>query len=52
MMSEALSKFHLPGLSCIALVLFLSVFIGAFLWTHRRGSEDFYKQLGHLPLDE
>jgi hypothetical protein len=46
-----LSHFHLPILSCLGLLLFMSVFVGALIWIFRRGSGEFYQKLSDLPLD-
>lgn len=51
MKAEVLSHFHMPWLSCIALILFMSVFIGAAIWIHRRGSKEIYRRMGELPFD-
>jgi cbb3-type cytochrome oxidase subunit 3 len=48
---EVLSHFHLPLLSCVGLLLFMGVFVGALLWVFRRGSGEFYRKLSDLPLD-
>jgi cbb3-type cytochrome oxidase subunit 3 len=48
---DVLSHFHLPLLSCVGLLLFMGVFIGALMWVFRRGSKEFYQKLSDLPLD-
>lgn len=48
---EVLSHFHLPFLSCIGLLLFMGVFLGALLWVFRKGSGQFYGKMSDLPLD-
>jgi hypothetical protein len=52
MMSEALSKFSMGWLSGVGLLLFLSVFVGAFLWCTRSGSGEFYRKMSEMPFDE
>lgn len=51
MKAEVLSRFHMPWLSCIALLLFMAVFIGAAIWIHRRGSKEIYRRMSDLPFD-
>jgi hypothetical protein len=51
MMAQAFAKFPLVWLSCIGLVLFLGVFIGALLWANRRGSGEFYARLAAMPIE-
>jgi cbb3-type cytochrome oxidase subunit 3 len=51
MMAQALAKFPMAWLSCIGLLLFLGVFIGALLWANRKGSGDIYKRMSEMPLD-
>jgi cbb3-type cytochrome oxidase subunit 3 len=52
MMSSVLSKYHLPGLACLGLLIFFGVFVGAVAWIHRRGGAEFYRSLGKMPLDD
>jgi cbb3-type cytochrome oxidase subunit 3 len=52
MMSEALSRFPMVWLSCVGLLLFLGVFIGAVLWATRKGSGAIYERMGAIPLEE
>lgn len=52
MISRTLANFDMPWLTCIGLLLFLSVFIGALLWVYRRGGNDFYENMQALPFDE
>jgi cbb3-type cytochrome oxidase subunit 3 len=51
MIREVLSHFHLPFLSCIGLLLFMGVFIGALMWVFRRGSKELYTAMSDLPLE-
>jgi cbb3-type cytochrome oxidase subunit 3 len=50
MKSQVLANFHLPILTCIALLIFIGVFVGAIFWINRRGSKPFYDQLSEMPL--
>ncbi len=49
---EVLSHFHLPLLSCLGLVIFMGVFLGAVFWVNRKGSDSFYQSLGTMPLKD
>ena len=51
MMAQTLSHFHLPWLTCVGLLLFLGVFLGACVWVWRKDSEAFYKRLERLPFE-
>lgn len=51
MKAMALSHFPYPVLSTIGMLLFLAVFIGAFLWTYRRAGKRSYAEIGALPLE-
>ena len=52
MMSQVVSKFPMIWLTCVGLLLFMSVFIGALAWVSRRGSTGFYEEMSKMPLDE
>lgn len=52
MMSQVLAHFHLPFLSCLGLLLFLTVFVGSVLWVYREDSRAFYEQVQNFPFDE
>lgn len=52
MMQQVLAHYRLPVLSCIGLLLFLSVFSGAVAWVFRKGSGKFYASLESLPFNE
>ena len=51
-MQQVLSKFHLPILSCIGLLLFVGVFSGVVLWVFRKGSSESYQKMSSLPISE
>ena len=51
MKAEALSKFPYIWLSCLGLLLFVGVFVGALFWVFRKGSEDFYAKLSASPFE-
>lgn len=51
MKAEALSKFPHIWLTCLGLLLFFGVFMGALAWVFRRGSVDFYAKLSASPLE-
>ncbi|MFO1519830.1 MAG: cbb3-type cytochrome c oxidase subunit 3 [bacterium] len=52
MIKDALSHFHLPFLTCIALLIFFTFFAGMLVWIFRRGSGNFYQRIEQLPLNE
>lgn len=52
MNAQVLSHFPMPWLTCIALVLFLSVFISAVVRTFARSKGELYGRIGALPLSE
>lgn len=41
----------LPWFTALGLLLFMSVFIGAVFWVHRKESRSLYQKLGRLPLE-
>jgi hypothetical protein len=51
MKSEALINFPLITLTIIAMVLFLSVFVVAVVWTFRKDSKKLYSKIEALPLE-
>ncbi|MGZ3696761.1 MAG: CcoQ/FixQ family Cbb3-type cytochrome c oxidase assembly chaperone [Bdellovibrionota bacterium] len=51
MIQRVLSHYHLPLLTCLGLLLFMGVFIGALLWVYRKESADVYQALADLPLE-
>lgn len=52
MIQRVLSHYHLPGLTCLGLILFMSIFIGALIWVFRKGSKNVYETLEQLPLKD
>lgn len=52
MIQRVLSHYHLAGLSCVGLVLFFLVFLGALAWVLRPGSIAIYKNLESLPFEK
>lgn len=52
MMREVLSNFHLPWLSCLALLIFFSLFISMLLWVFRKDGKAVYQYIENLPLEE
>ena len=52
MIQQVLAHYTFPMLSCAGLILFLSVFTGAFLWTLRPGSSAFYQAASKAPFEE
>ena len=50
MMQQVLGHYHLPGLACAGLAIFIAVFVGAVAWVCRRDGRIFYDTLGNLPL--
>lgn len=51
MKAEVLSRFPHVWLTCVGLLLFISVFLGALAWVFRKGSSDFYEKLSASPLE-
>jgi cbb3-type cytochrome oxidase subunit 3 len=51
MKAEILSRFPHIWLSCIGLLLFVGVFLGALGWVFRKGSREFYSALSRGPLE-
>lgn len=51
MKAQALLNFPMPWLTCIALVLFFSVFVGMLLWVLKPGNKAMYAELEKLPID-
>ncbi len=52
MKSQVLSNFAWTDLTVVAFLIFLGLFIFAVYWTFRKGSKDFYDNVGNLPFDE
>ena len=51
MMREVLSHFHLPWLSCVALIIFLSIFVSMLLWVFRKDGKVVYQYIEKIPLE-
>jgi hypothetical protein len=52
MIQRVLLNYHLPMLTCIGLILFISVFVAALMWVCRKGSSNVYAGLEQLPLQD
>ncbi len=52
MIKEVLSHFHLPILTCIALLIFFTLFCGMLFWISRKPNRKLYKTMQQLPLSE
>lgn len=50
MKQQVLAYFPMKSLPLIGLILFLVLFVGILIWVYRRGSDQFYKKMGELPL--
>ena len=42
----------MKSLPLIGLFLFLILFAGVLLWVYRKGSDQYYKEMGELPLEQ
>jgi cbb3-type cytochrome oxidase subunit 3 len=51
MKAEVLSHFQFINLTCFALVLFFTLFVGALIWVFRKGSDAQYTHSAHLPFE-
>jgi cytochrome c oxidase cbb3-type subunit IV len=51
MKQHVLSFFPMKSLPMIGLILFLVLFVGVLIWVFRRNSDQFYKKMGQMPLD-
>lgn len=51
MIVSTLAKFEYIELTCLGLVLFVAVFMGALSWVYRPGSTQVYKKIERLPLE-
>jgi cbb3-type cytochrome oxidase subunit 3 len=51
MMARTLAHFQYTQLTCLGLVIFLSVFISVLFWVFRPESQKIYDQLKLVPLD-
>lgn len=52
MIQQVLSRYDLPLLSALGLLLFLGVFTGVLFWTFRKGGREFYAGLESFPLND
>lgn len=52
MKAEVLAHFQYVGLTCLAMVFFLSVFLGSIWWILRKESRMVYEALEVLPLED
>lgn len=52
MIQESLKNFPFIWLTCIALLLFLGLFLGMLLWIFRKDSTAFYQKIQTLPLQK
>lgn len=41
----------LPWLTCLGLLLFMTVFVGAVFWVNRKENHKLYQRLSDLPLE-
>lgn len=51
MMSQVLSHFHLPWLTCIALLIFFTFFVSMLFWVFRKNGKPVYQYIENLPLE-
>jgi cbb3-type cytochrome oxidase subunit 3 len=52
MRSQIFKNFDLVLLPTWGMILFLTVFVGMFLWTFRKGSKKYYEEIQQLPISE
>lgn len=52
MIARTLAGFSHTWLTCVGLVLFLTIFLTVLAWVYRRGSANFYRNLAELPLTD
>lgn len=52
MIQRVLSHYHLAPLTCVGLVLFMLVFLGAVAWVFRQESEKTYSHLKNMPFED
>lgn len=50
-LTQSIAHTVLPWFTCVGLVLFMLVFIGALFWVFRKESRSVYERLSHLPLE-
>jgi hypothetical protein len=52
MKSEVLNQLPYTWMPVLAFFIFLSLFSFVIYWTFRKGSKDFYKNIGEIPFEE
>ncbi len=52
MKSEVLSRFDIPALPLIALILFVVVFIGYTWWTLKPSRKSYFEDASKLPFED
>ncbi len=52
MIKQALLHYSFVSASCIAMIAFFLVFLGAFLWVFRKGSKEIYTYASDIPLND
>ncbi len=51
MKQEAFSYFTMGYLNVIAMLIFMSVFVGVIFWIYRKSSQSYYQKISRLPLE-
>ncbi|MFN7685584.1 MAG: cbb3-type cytochrome oxidase subunit 3 [Oligoflexia bacterium] len=51
MLSQVASRFPLPWLTVVGLLIFFAVFVGVLIWVNRKGSQQLYHELARAPLN-
>lgn len=51
MIRETLAQLHWSTLPVISMLLFMAVFMGAWIWVYRKGSGKIYEEVSRLPLE-
>ncbi len=52
MNAQALSHFPMPWLTCIAMLIFVTVFLTMFFRTFLKSNVELYRKMERLPLSE
>ena len=47
-----LTQFDMPVLTVIALMIFVSIFVGMLFWVFRRNSKGLYETMGNIVFEE
>ena len=50
MLSQVASRFPMIWLTCVGLLIFLTVFLGVVAWVFRKGSGEVYAKAAHFPF--